>query len=94
MADLSIFNKFNRILKDQTDLPVCIWDIILMTSGLGNLWRTPMAWPLAYLWHTYIVGNGNINFVTPLSLVVLTSYLAWCLFRIIDIGHIPHCYGN
>ena len=31
-----------------------------------------------------IVGNGNINFVTPLS----------PLFRIIDISHIPHCYGK
>ena len=32
-----------------------------------------------------IVGNGNINFVTPLSKVVLTLYLAWCLFRILQI---------
>ena len=32
-----------------------------------------------------IVGNGDINFVTPLSYVVLTLYLAWCLFRIMEI---------
>ena len=31
-----------------------------------------------------IVSNGSINFVTPLS----------PLFRIIDISHIPHCYGK
>ena len=31
-----------------------------------------------------LVGNGSINFVTPLS----------PLFRIIDISHIPHCYGK
>ena len=41
-----------------------------------------------------IVGNGDINFVTPLSQAVLTLYLAWCLFRIIGISHIPRCYGN
>ena len=41
-----------------------------------------------------IVGNGDINFVTPLSLVVLTLYLAWCLFRIKGISHIPRCYSN
>ena len=44
-------------------------------------------------------GLGNsmaylCTFVTSLSEVVLTLYLAWCLFRIIDISHIPHCYGN
>ena len=32
IADLSIFNKFNGILKGPTDLPVCIWDMILMNS--------------------------------------------------------------
>ena len=60
--------------------------------------------PMAYLWRIHgvpwrtfrvfmaylivgngdIVGNGSINFVTPLS----------PLFRIIDISHIPHCYGK
>ena len=30
--------------------------------SMAHLWRT-----LAYPWRTYIVGNGNINFVTPLS---------------------------
>ena len=50
-------------------------------EGLGN----SHAYAMAYPWRT---------FVTPLSLVVLTLYLAWCLFRIIDISHIPHCCGN
>ena len=53
--------------------------------------------PFAYPWRTFrvsmaylivsngdIVGNGSINFVTPLS----------PLFRIIDISHIPHCNGK
>ena len=53
------------------------------------------------------VGNGDINFVTPLSQVVLTLYLAWCLFRssikvifgmklfrMIGISHKPCCYSN
>ena len=31
------------------------------------------------------VGNGDISFVTHLSLAVLTLYLAWCLFRIMEI---------
>ena len=53
--------------------------------GLGNLWRTFRV-SMAYLivGNGDIVGNGNINFVTPLS----------PLFRIIDISHIPHCYGK
>ena len=33
IADLSIFNKVNEILKGPTDLPVCIWDMILVTSA-------------------------------------------------------------
>ena len=46
-----------------------------------------------------VEGLGNsmaylCTFVTPLSQVILTLYLTWCLFRIIDISHIPHCYGN
>ena len=41
-----------------------------------------------------IVGNGDINFVTPLSQAVLTLYFAWCLFRIVGISHIPCCYSN
>ena len=32
-----------------------------------------------------IVGNGYINFVTHLSLAMLTLYLAWCLFRTMEI---------
>ena len=41
-----------------------------------------------------IIGNGDINFLTPLSEAVLTLYLAWCLFMIIGIIHIPRCCGN
>ena len=40
------------------------------------------------------VGNGDMNFVTPLSSMVLTVYFIWCLLRIIGIGLIPRCYGN
>ena len=39
---------------------------------------------MVYPWCTFC------TFVTPLSSVVLTLYLTWCLFRIIDISHIPH----
>ena len=41
-----------------------------------------------------IVGNGDINFVTPLSQVVLTLYLAWCLFRIMEIAGNGDIVGN
>ena len=46
---------------------------------------------------TSSVGNGDINFVTPLFQVVFTLYLAWCFFRTIGISHIPRqpqCYVN
>ena len=32
-----------------------------------------------------MVGNGDIDSVTPLSKAVLTLHLAWCLFRIMEI---------
>ena len=41
-----------------------------------------------------MVGNDDLNFVTPLSQMVLNLYLACCLFKIIGITHIPHCYGS
>ena len=53
--------------------------------GESLAYANAISWPLTYLWRT---------FVTPLSYVVLTLYLAWCLFRIIDISHIPRWYGN
>ena len=37
--------------------------------GVAMVWPLAYLWcihgvPLAYPWHTYIIGNGNINFVT------------------------------
>ena len=68
----------------------------VVSQGIGEslacLWRIHGV-PMAYLsrihgvpnsWQWHIVGNGSIDFVTPLS----------PLFRIIDISHIPYCYGK
>ena len=41
-----------------------------------------------------IVGNGDINIVTPLYETVLTLYLAWCLFRIMEIVGNDDTPGN
>ena len=43
------------------------------------------------------VGNGDVNFVTPLFQVIFTLYLAWCFFRTIGTSHRPRqpqCYVN
>ena len=67
----------------------------VVSQGIGEslayLWRihgVTMAYlsrihgvPNSWQWQQ---NNGSINFVTPLS----------PLFRIIDISHIPHCYGK
>ena len=51
----------------------------------GVLWRTfRVSMEYLIVGNGDIVGNSSIDFVTPLS----------PLFRIIDISHIPHCYGN
>ena len=39
--------------------------MLRVIPGLGNLWRTPMAWPLAYLWRIHGVPMAYL--LTPLS---------------------------
>ena len=49
-----------------------IGESLAYTNGRAMTWPLVYLWrihgiPMAYPWHIYIVGNGNINFVAPLS---------------------------
>ena len=49
-------------------VPTVFTVILIVKWGLGNPWRTPMVWPLAYLWRTFGVSMAYLwRIIIPLA---------------------------